>query len=258
MASTFRLDHVVIRVYDLASAVADYTRLGFHVVPGGEHPGLGSRNALIAFDDDTYLELIAYGLGPPNRVVPRRVRFQELGGRPAPERHWLPWEASPEGLVDFALLPSNIGEALAVARANGQRWEGPLPGSRLRPDGERVAWQMGLSEHLDLPFLCADLTPRTLRVPTGKARQHANGILGIRRLTIHVADREASAARYGALLGQEPSSQYALGGTVLSLVQAADEEGPWEIEFLDRDGAAAPQLLAGPAHGARFRVRGNI
>src|SRR5437870_12524167 len=176
MPVTYRLDHAVIRVYDLAAATADYTVLGFHAVPGGEHPGLGSRNALIAFEDDTYLELIAYGSGPPERIVPRAVRFRELAGRPPVERHWLPWQSSPEGLVDIALLPSNIDEALAAVRACGQRWEGPIPGSRLRPDGQRVAWQLGLPEHLDLPFFCADVSPRLLRVPDGEARNHPNGV----------------------------------------------------------------------------------
>src|SRR5438128_1021319 len=103
MPASFRLDHVVIRVYDLGLATADYTALGFHVVPGGEHPALGSRNALIGFEDDTYLELIAFGSGPPARIVPRRMRLEEPTDASPVERHWLPWESSPEGLVDFAL-----------------------------------------------------------------------------------------------------------------------------------------------------------
>ena len=49
MALAFRLDHVVIRVNDLDHAIDDYRNLGFTVVRGGEHPGWGSRNALIAF-----------------------------------------------------------------------------------------------------------------------------------------------------------------------------------------------------------------
>jgi len=56
----FRLDHVVIAVTDLDKAVEDYRTLGFTVVIGGRHPGRTSHNALVAFDDGAYLELIAW------------------------------------------------------------------------------------------------------------------------------------------------------------------------------------------------------
>ena len=54
------IDHIVILVHDLEAAVRDYTALGFTVVPGGEHADGRSRNALIAFADGSYLELIAF------------------------------------------------------------------------------------------------------------------------------------------------------------------------------------------------------
>src|SRR6516164_4502171 len=89
MSATFRLDHVVIRVRDLEEACADYRALGFTVTPGGEHPTLGTRNALIPFEDDTYLELIAF----PPREVPADAQEKPVHGR------WRRWEAASEGLV---------------------------------------------------------------------------------------------------------------------------------------------------------------
>ena len=53
------IDHIVILVSELESAIADYTALGFSVVRGGDHPGV-THNALVAFADGTYLELIAF------------------------------------------------------------------------------------------------------------------------------------------------------------------------------------------------------
>src|SRR5690349_16737047 len=90
-AMSFTIDHVVILVQDLDTASADYTDLGFTVVPGGEHTGGATHNALIAFADGTYLELIAFK-------------------RPSPEHIWWRYAATGEGLIDAALLPTNIAE----------------------------------------------------------------------------------------------------------------------------------------------------
>jgi catechol 2,3-dioxygenase-like lactoylglutathione lyase family enzyme len=176
------IDHIVILVADLDAAIADYTALGFTVTPGGEHTGGATHNALVVFADDTYLELIAFK-------------------RPAPEHHWYRYSALGEGLIDFALLPTTIESDLAAARERGLAIEGPFPGGRLRPDGQQVAWQTGRAPAPDLPFLCGDVTPRALRVPEGDARVHANGVTGIVRLTVAVADLGASVSRYRALLG---------------------------------------------------------
>ena len=53
------IDHLVVVVPDLDTAIANYTALGFTVVPGGRHP-IGSHNALIAFEDGAYIELLAF------------------------------------------------------------------------------------------------------------------------------------------------------------------------------------------------------
>src|SRR5437016_599332 len=102
MLPSLRVDHVVIRVQELAAAVRDYESLGFTVVPGGEHPSLGSRNALIALADGSYLELIAF---------PKRRELSTSAGSSSPrsavERRVLSWADAVEGLIDFALLPSS-------------------------------------------------------------------------------------------------------------------------------------------------------
>ena len=53
------IDHLPIMFNELESAVIAYRELGFAVVPGGEHP-VGTHNALVAFADGSYLELIAF------------------------------------------------------------------------------------------------------------------------------------------------------------------------------------------------------
>ncbi len=68
------IDHVVILVKDLAQATADYTELGFTVVPGGEHSDGASHNALIAFADGSYIELFAFKREAPEHRAARPRR----------------------------------------------------------------------------------------------------------------------------------------------------------------------------------------
>src|SRR5436190_17210576 len=172
-----RIDHVVILVNDLQAASADYTALGFTVTPGGEHADGLTHNALICFADGSYLELIAFK------------------GR-APESHFFYRGEGYEGLVTFALLPDDINRVISSARQRSLDLQGPIPGGRLRPDGTRIEWQTARPPSRDLPFLCADVTPRELRVPSGLGTQHANGILGIDSITVQVRDLRASTERY--------------------------------------------------------------
>lgn len=177
------IDHVVILVADLDRAVADYAELGFTVTPGGEHTGGATHNALVAFADGSYFELIAFK-------------------QPAPGHRWFDQLAAGEGIIDFALLPGAIEQDLAAARARGVAIDGPSPLGRVRPDGQRVDWFLGTPQTTDLPFLCADVTPRALRVPEGDTRIHPNGVTGIAAITVAISDLQASVARYYGLLAE--------------------------------------------------------
>jgi catechol 2,3-dioxygenase-like lactoylglutathione lyase family enzyme len=178
------LDHVVIAVSDLEAAMADYRALGFTVVAGGSHPGRTSHNALVVFQDGSYLELIAWKSSNPA------------------ERWCVEHEKHGDGLMDFALLPDDTAAAIAAAKARGLELSGPIDGGRKRPDGVELKWQTGRQSTFDLPFLCGDITPRALRVPEGEVRWHPNGVTGIASVTVAVRDLDASIARYRALLGE--------------------------------------------------------
>lgn len=184
-----RLDHVVIAVADLGAAMADYRALGFTVVPGGSHPGRTSHNALVVFADGSYLELIAWkSYNPAERWC---VEHGKHG----------------EGLMDFALLPDDVATVIAEAKSRGLSLDGPVDGGRARPDGVEVKWRTGRQKTFDLPFLCGDVTPRSLRVPEGEVRTHPNGVSGIAGVTVAVADLDASMSRYQALLGETAVSE---------------------------------------------------
>lgn len=211
------IDHIVILVDDLATAQADYERLGFSVVPGGEHTDGSTHNALVSFADGSYLELLAFK-------------------QAAPQHRWWRHTAAGQGLIDFALLPGAIAEDVAAARAAGLPLSGPHPGGRARPDGVRIEWQTAFAERPELPFLCGDVTPRDLRVPGAAAWGHANQAAGIATVTVAVNNLEASAAAYTALLGRQPSVElgrrtFHLGDAAIILrALAADEPDGSDLE----------------------------
>lgn len=256
------IDHIVILVNDLDAAIDDYSTLGFTVVRGGEHAGGATHNALVAFEDGSYLELIAFL-------------------RPDPDHRWWRYAESGEGLIDFALLPDDIEATIAEARQRGLELAGPVDGGRLRPDGQRIAWRTGHPATSDLPFLCADVTPRDLRVPGGEARHHPNGVVGLASVTVAVDDLEASTARYRALLGNQAQQHaqevaatpdaytmlFRLDSAMLILAMPGEGshgplrdqlahygEGPYALVLRGGPGSTPMPLDQAHTHGARISI----
>jgi hypothetical protein len=174
------LDHVVLVVLDLATAVADHRTRGFTVTPGGEHAGGLTHNALVGFQDGSYLELIA---------------FHDLAA--AQGKHsWAPVAERGGGWADFALASNDLLQDVAalsdlVARP-------PEDGGRTRPDGVAIAWRV-VRLHQPLPFLIQDLTARGLRVPSGDGAKHANGITRVAGIVVGATDPTRVTERYALL-----------------------------------------------------------
>ncbi len=162
------IDHLVIVVPELEAAIASYRGLGFTVVPGGRHP-IGTHNALIAFADGAYLELIAFF--EPNAQHRWYQRLQQGGG-----------------LIDICLQTDDLAGDVRAFRDAGVAIADPRPLSRVRPDGYELRWVLSIPEtHGGVaPFLIEDETPRDERVP--RATSTANGATGIRLVTVAVSD----------------------------------------------------------------------
>lgn len=70
------IDHLVVTAPTLASGIQYVERtLGCKMQPGGQHPRMGTHNALLKIGVDCYLEVISID---PHAVVPRRKRWFEL------------------------------------------------------------------------------------------------------------------------------------------------------------------------------------
>jgi hypothetical protein len=174
-----QLDHVVLVVRDLASAMSDHRRRGFTVTLGGEHADGITHNALITFADGTYLEIVAFR-------DPARARTHR----------WWKIAADGGGFADFALLSDDLDVDIA-ALADLVKTP-PKEGGRIRPDGIEVKWRTA-SLKPPLPFVIEDITARDLRVPGGAAAEHANGATGIASVAIGAVDIGDAEWRYAAL-----------------------------------------------------------
>lgn len=185
-----QIDHVVVVARHLDKAIDGAERAGFTVVPGGEHAGGQSHNALIAFRDGAYIELFAF-------IDPDQQSAQALWTRL--------WQGS--GLADIALLSANLDDEIAAIGERGIHYPDPTDLGRLRPDGERPAWRMSVPSDSPTasghgwPFLIEDTTPRSLRVPFGKHEcAHANGAAGIGGVIVLVPALPEGRAAFSAIL----------------------------------------------------------
>ena len=204
------IDHLVIVVPDLEAAQKQYTELGFTVVPGGRHTGIGTYNALVGFADGSYLELIA---------------FYE----PRPDHRWWASREAGGGLVDYCMQTDNLSADTAALRKAGVNIGDPENKNRKRPDGYEVRWRFSLArgDHRGVaPFVIEDETPRGERIPRESA--HANGVTGIGTLTVAVPDESVIRAWYapvapaGAAVVREELAARGVAFTI----------GPHRLEFL--------------------------
>ena len=228
------LDHLVILVRDLDRAIGDYGALGFEVKPGGEHADGLTRNALIPFEDGSYLELVAF-------VDPEDTRDNVWGWRPFLHRGW--------GLIDYCAASDDLGTD--VRRLEGLDFDvdGPTEGGRRLPGGAQIRWRIARvrQDGRLLPFLIEDLTPRELRVP---ATEHPNGARGISRLEIATPGAAGSLA---ALIGARGASERPLRLGDCTLTPVVPEESEVARRRLEAAGPGPLSVgLAADAQGGEL------
>ena len=130
------LDHLVYATPDLeASVEALAERFGTEPVPGGAHPGWGTRNALIGLGAGVYLEIIGPDPGQPDPEGSRPFLIDFLSD--ARLVTWAYRHPDPESMRDTleVAFPDTIGE---------QRVQlGPVRAmSRAQPDGDTLHWRL--------------------------------------------------------------------------------------------------------------------
>ena len=236
------IDHVAIVVNELESAIASYSRAGFTVIRGGKHP-IGTHNALIAFADGSYLELIAFL-------------------RPNTGHPWQQTLTKGSGIVDFCMSTDDLDADIDSMRRAGAKIGDPSPLTRDRPDGYHLSWVLAIPEapfNGQVPFLIKDDTPRNERVP--RERSHPNGATGIRTLAIAVND-PGMTSRYYARVLERPGApveredvegagvSFTIGPNEVQLLASKTESGPLAQWIRDHGQSPFEVVLANARAGA--------
>jgi hypothetical protein len=122
-----KLDHIIYATPDLNLGIDKLEEsLGVRAIPGGQHPGHGTRNALIRLGARTFLEI----LGPdPAQPKPDRPRWIGIDDLTAPR------------LNGWAAAESNLDEAVGKAAAAGVKLGDIQHGRRENPDGTALSWR---------------------------------------------------------------------------------------------------------------------
>lgn len=173
------IDHASVCGSSLDALRQAFTSVGLSADYGGPHASGGTHMALVGFDDGSYLELIA-------------PQGAEAAGQAS---GWARLMAADAGPCAWAIEPKDITQEVTRLTRAGIKVDGPKPGSRKRPDGMAIEWDVanvgsGTPGSL-LPFLIQDRTPRQWRVAPS-ASLSGSAISGVEMVVLGVNDLNAA------------------------------------------------------------------
>jgi hypothetical protein len=138
------LDHIILGCSSLDHGIALLEeRTGMRAAFGGVHPDRGTMNALLSLGERHYLEIMAPDPKAKTLQSWAVARLNSLKELTTPR------------LVTWAVHTGDIDGVAKKLRESGIAFAGPLPGSRVRPDGRVLNWKtLNLTEdrHGVLPF----------------------------------------------------------------------------------------------------------
>jgi hypothetical protein len=121
------VDHLVYATPDLNSGIDQIERLtGVRASQGGQHPGRGTRNALLALGPASYLEIVAPDPDQPSPSTPRAFGLDHLN-----ESRLVTWVAKSNDLDNLRASAGRKSVQLGEVTS----------GSRRRPDGVLLSWR---------------------------------------------------------------------------------------------------------------------
>jgi hypothetical protein len=182
MTGRIEIDHATVCGPELGSLQKALADAGLATDYGGSHANGVTHMALLGFGDGSYLELIA----------PQR-RDETEGS------HWSSLMADGAGCCAWAVAVDNIRAEVSRLNGMGIETKGPFPGSRQRPGGKVLQWEIATVGPGEpgalLPFLIQDHTAREWRVQVS-AGARESGLTGISAVVLQVSDMDATVALF--------------------------------------------------------------
>ena len=188
------LDHVSICGPDLDALRQSFTDAGMTPDFGGPHGNGVTQMALIGFDDQSYIELIA-------PVKPGVTEGSDWARFMSGSAENCAWAVGTNVLLEYSDRLKKAGIAVAE----------PKHGTRKRADGTNIEWNTaqvgpGITGSL-LPFMIEDQTPRPWRVQTSESVKGAP-VSGIENVIVGVTSMETAIALFRKAYGwSEPITE---------------------------------------------------
>ena len=232
------LDHVSICGPDLDALRQAFTGVGLTPDFGGPHGNGVTQMALIGFDDQSYVELVA-------PVKPGVTEGSE----------WAKFLAGGVGPCAWAVGTNVLLQEVARLKKAGIAVTEPKRGNRKRSDGMNIEWmtaQVGPgTPGSTLPFIIEDQTPRAWRVQTSESVK-GTPLFGLDLVVVGVNNLDASIALFRKAYGwSEPLTETQKDFGKLAyfpgqpVILAAPSGGGWLSERISRFGEAPVAYLLG-------------
>jgi hypothetical protein len=237
-ALVLELDHVSICGPDLDALRQAFTDAGMTPDFGGPHGNGVTQMALIGFDDQTYIELIA----------PAKAGVTEGSD-------WAKFMSGDAGSCAWAVGTNVLLQDVERLKKAGVAVSEPKRGSRKRPDGMSLEWmtaQVGPgTPGSTLPFMIEDQTPRAWRVQTSESLKGAP-VFGVESVVVGVNNLDAGIALFRKAYGwAEPLTENQKDFGKLAyfpgepVILAAPSGGGWLADRLGRFGESPVAYLLG-------------
>ena len=232
------LDHVTICGPDLDALRQAFTDAGMTPDFGGPHGNGTTQMALIGFDDQSYIELIA-------PVKPGVTEGSD----------WARFITGEAGTCAWAVGTNVLLQDVDRLKKAGVAVSEPKRGSRKRPDGMSLEWmtaQVGPGTPGSvLPFIIEDQTPRVWRVQTSESAKGAPAY-GVESVIVGVNNLDSGIALFRKAYGwAEPLTENQKDFGKLAyfpgepVILAAPSGGGWLADRLGRFGESPVAYLLG-------------
>ena len=229
-----KIDHVLIAVECLDSAVRQYESYGFKVVYGGSEKK--ALNALIFLKDGTLIELIGQDRFPLAYKLLNSARATLLFGRMKDRITSFP--NVPAGFFNYCLYSNDIDEYYLYLKRQGIKVDKAKRFRRKREDGVTIQWELLGTSPYDLPFIISDYTPQ--RLTDSSYTIHSNNAIGIGSIIVETSDFTSYYNHYCVLYQQKPEikiknnercSEFSVGSSAIVLTESNNHK----VYFSKRD-----------------------